>query len=128
MLTTVFWRLCQRHYLTIKGWIPVISRERAYRSTVGGAAVGRAALARGAQDGDVAETEEAEEAVAAHQLLVVAARRRGVGARHQFLDALGRRKGAGGHGEGQDGGEVGELHFEGWGGDELEKLCLSCWL
>ncbi len=93
---------------------PESTARKAYRSS-GGAAAVRRARAGAAEDVDGA-AEQAEQAVAAHGLLVavLAGRLRVVGARDQEVDVLGRREGRGGHGEGQEGGEVGELHFGGW--------------
>ncbi len=92
---------------------PCSSRNNAYRSRGGAAAVGRA-RAGAAQDVDGA-AEQAEQAVAAHGLLVavLARRLRVVGALREEVDVLGGGEGRGGHGEGQGGDDVGELHFGG---------------
>jgi len=102
-----------------------VEADQTSRSAVGGATVG-ATPAAAAQDADGAEdvAQNWQDAVAAHHMLVVAARRRISGARGQHVDVLAGRERGGRHGEGQASEEVGELHVVWWGEVGLEKLNL----
>ncbi len=95
-----------------------------HRSSVGGAAVG-SALADTPKDADGAFEHAEQGFAAAHgALVVVAAVLHGVGAR---VDALRGGEGGGGHGEGQDGDDVLELHFGGWGRSDQKILKRCVW-